>query len=271
MSSDIEIFINNYDFECKLHNFFIMHGSETIVTEICKLLRTNDPIRYNLIITFARDFYIGSDLSNEEKDTYYKTLNRSIFFSILESMLNSEFLTICSSTIYNIGKLSHAENCHLLDDAYRRFYKGNDPVLSYRCLIELQWLECSNNNIYISELINSDDLIDNITLGLLYSHTGDMALNNTADFLTTEIQDIIDYKLNMQNKSDFIETWLWSFENVVQGLHSTLNLSRWNRLDFINFIHLYGSGKSALFSSSQSNIDFYKHIYNKFQSMDNGA
>ena len=99
--------------DCNLRFLLDKYSVEEIVKRIIGWLG-NDTLNYFDTTTFARDFYIGSDLNQEEKDSFYNELQRQGFFEHLNSFLYSTSFPVCSWTIYTIGKFSEPENARFL-------------------------------------------------------------------------------------------------------------------------------------------------------------
>lgn len=130
---DLLFFLQNeYTFDCKLKFWVDKYSIENIVREIVEWLKI-DNLNYFDTTTFARDFYIGSDLSQENKHIFYKELKRQGFFKELNTFLYSNNFSVCSWTIYTIGKFSNNENVDYLETAYETNFSLTNPILSYRC------------------------------------------------------------------------------------------------------------------------------------------
>ena len=149
--------------DCKLRFLLEKFSMKMIVEEVMKLLKEND-LSFIDITTFARDFYIGSDLTNHEKDIYITELKRQGFFHQLNTFLHSDNCNICSWTIYTIGKFSEHENATFLEIAYESKYREANPILAYRCLNELSWLQSEKVENYICELEKSHTIKDSLIL-----------------------------------------------------------------------------------------------------------
>lgn len=135
-------YIGKYD--SQLRHILEEYSITEIVNHIMQWLTIEwtetDNLNYAEITTIARDFYIGSNLTEQEKDEYYVELKQQGFFKALDKNLYSIDIAKCSWTIYTFGKFSNSENATYLETAYEEFYSENNPVLSKRCLNELNWL-----------------------------------------------------------------------------------------------------------------------------------
>jgi hypothetical protein len=91
-------YIGKYD--CQLRHFLQEYSIEEIVNHIMEWLKIewteNDNLNYAEITTIARDFYIGSNLTEKEKDDYYNELKEQGFFTALDKNLYSDEFGKCS-------------------------------------------------------------------------------------------------------------------------------------------------------------------------------
>ena len=140
--------------DCKLRFLLEKFSIQTIVEEMIMWLKEND-LNFIDITTFARDFYIGSDLANHEKYSHITELKQQGFFQLLNTFLYSDDCTSCSWAIYTMGKFSERENATFLEIVYEAKYKEANPILAYRCLSELRWLQSEKVENYICELEKS--------------------------------------------------------------------------------------------------------------------
>lgn len=147
----------------RLRPLLATYTIEDIAARMVSWIETGAADYYDLT-TFARDFYIGSDLSEEEKDRYYSELKEQGFFRQLERFLYSDSLPVASWTIYTIGKFSEPENAGLMERAYETRYAGTNPILSYRCLLELRWLESVKLDRYLEGLRKDNALTARLVL-----------------------------------------------------------------------------------------------------------
>lgn len=156
-------------FDCRLRFLIDKYTVEAIVKSIVQWLREGN-VNYCDATTFARDFYIGSDLTLLEKKRFYRALKKENFFELLETFLYSDIFFVCSWTIYTIGKFSEPENAKLLEIAYETTYKGKNPLLAYRCLSELNWLESAKVEYYLAELEHTNTIAAKLIQLYYYSH-----------------------------------------------------------------------------------------------------
>ena len=149
--------------DCKVRHLLSDFSIDDIVSSIVTWLDQEIMDFYDLT-TFARDIYIGSDLTKKEKKDYYQALVNHGFFSRMNKFLYSSNYGICSWTIYTVGKFSHKENAILLEDAYNRHYKNKNPMLCHRCLGELHWLKPGQAEPYLEELQKNPSLTNLLIL-----------------------------------------------------------------------------------------------------------
>jgi hypothetical protein len=138
--------------ESLLHKY---SGKEYTMQQIAKdvidLLQI-DESNYFDITGFAMDFFLSNFETKEEKNNFYEELKKEGFFSQLNVFLYSDNFSICSWTIYVIGKFSNNENAGYLEMAYETNFRSANPMLSYRCLLELDWLSSSKTADYLASL-----------------------------------------------------------------------------------------------------------------------
>jgi hypothetical protein len=150
-------------YDCQLRYILQEYSIVEIVNHIMQWLKIEwaeaDNLNYADITTIARDFYIGSNLTEQEKDEYYCELEKQGFFITLDKNLYSEDFGKCSWTIYTFGKFSNSINAKYLEAAYEEFYLETNPILSKRCLNELNWLGSKKVEDYLSNLTLPDNFL----------------------------------------------------------------------------------------------------------------
>jgi len=177
-------------FDSRLRYLLAEYSIADLVDHIIKWLKDLDENdlkadeKYRFTLIFARDLFIGSDLSKEEKKKYYQTLKAAGFFQSLNEFLYSNNQGFCSYAIYTIGKFSQPENARYLEEAYEKEYRSVDPSLSYRCLSELSWLGSSQLSKYIDDLKNERNTFSKLTLAMFFRSRSDS--NNEYDRLITD-------------------------------------------------------------------------------------
>ena len=129
--------------DCKLKFLLKQYSYKEIVSEIMVWI-LEKKAAYVDVTMFARDFYIGSDLTKLQSEKFYKELEWQGFFSLLNNFFYDDDAQTCSWTIYTLGKFSRAENAHFLETAYNTHYKIHNPILAARCLFEMRWLKSVN-------------------------------------------------------------------------------------------------------------------------------
>lgn len=152
-----------YKYDCKLNFLIQKYPLEKIVLEIVKLIKIENSDLID-VMTFARDFYIGSDLSKADKIKYYSELKKQKFFEELNNYLYSKNKSISSYTIYTFGKFSKKENSKYLEIAYQKKFKNENSIFSYRALSELKWLKSKKVKEFINELKSEKSFSSKLTL-----------------------------------------------------------------------------------------------------------
>lgn len=206
------------ELDCYLRFLLDEYSIEEIVKEIVGWLKI-DSLNYFDTTTFARDFIIGSDLTEQEKKVFYDELVRQGFFEQLSNFLYSENLSVCSWTIYTIGKFSENENATFLETAYEARYKLTNPILSYRCLSELSWLESKKLDGYLQELELDTSWISKLIL--LYYWLPRGYSSNFKDLLRDKalISFIIPDR-NLVDIEDEVSDRLFAFEQHITELYN---------------------------------------------------
>ena len=152
-----------YNFDCKLRFLLDTYTLKEIATEITGWIGRED-VSYFDALTFARDMYIGSDLTREEKDEYYLELTTLGFFSFLSCCLYSERYGVASYTIYTFGKMWAREYIPVMEAAYEQLYRHTNPMLSWECMFELGWLGSKKVATYQRALARKGSVAAKITL-----------------------------------------------------------------------------------------------------------
>ena len=160
----------NLRINCKLKSLLKQYTVKEIVAEIMSWI-LEKKTRYIDILNFARDFYIGSDLTKKQGEVYYAELEWQGFFSLLNNFLYDDDAQTCSWTIYTIGKFSRKENTHFLETAYETNFKLHHPMLAARCLFEMRWLESDKVEGHLETLKSENTLFSKMTLLYFYEPT----------------------------------------------------------------------------------------------------
>lgn len=233
-------YIGKYD--CQLRHILQEYSIIEIVNRIINWLTTEwtdeNNLNYAEITTIARDFYIGSNLTELEKKDYYKELKEQGFFKVLNSNLYSENFAKCSWTIYTFGKFSNLENAKYLETAYEKLYEKINPILSYRCLNELNWLGSSKVETYLTKLINDNSIISKLTLLMYWEcHCEDDEIDKLLSdkelikFISPNNEDV--------SKDEIMFDRLNNFENYIFKIHNENNNSRMTKNEFVEIARTY--------------------------------
>lgn len=233
-------YIGKYD--CQLRHILQEYSIIEIVNRIINWLTTEwtdeNNLNYAEITTIARDFYIGSNLTELEKKDYYKELKEQGFFKVLNSNLYSENFAKCSWTIYTFGKFSNLENAKYLEIAYEKLYEKINPILSYRCLNELNWLGSSKVETYLTKLINDNSIISKLTLLMYWEcHCEDDEIDKLLSdkelikFISPNNEDV--------SKDEIMFDRLNNFENYIFKIHNENNNSRMTKNEFVEIARTY--------------------------------
>ncbi|HTO15454.1 MAG TPA: hypothetical protein VLZ83_06770 [Edaphocola sp.] len=213
-------YIGKYD--CQLRHILQEYSISEIANHIIQWLsiewKESDNWNYAEITTIARDFYIGSNLTEQEKDAYYRELKQQGFFNVLSTNLYSEDFAKCSWTIYTFGKFSNSENARYLETAYEEIYAENNPILSQRCLNELNCLGSKKVDEYLSQLNNKNDIISKLTLLMYWEGHGE---SKATDRLLSDKKLIkfISPHNEKVSKNEVLFDRLNNFENHIFKLH----------------------------------------------------
>ncbi len=207
------------ELDCNLRFLLDKYSIEEIVREIIRWLSI-DNLNYFDTTTFARDFYIGSDLTQIEKDHFYNELQRQGFFQQLNNFLYSGNYAVCSWTIYTFGKFSNDENSNFLETAFETKYRLTNPILSYRCLNELSWLCSKKVDQYLAGLQIEKSLTAKLIL--LYYYESDSDNSKFKDFLTDKelVSFIIPNDSTIDTEGE-ISNRLFAFENFMTEIYNS--------------------------------------------------
>jgi hypothetical protein len=204
--------------DCKLRFLLGKYSIEEIVRAIVGWLNSGKS-NYFDTTTFARDFYIGSDLTLEEKEIFYSELKRQGFFDRLSELLYSNNFNICSWSIYTIGKFSEEENARYLENAYEKYFISANPILAYRCLKELDWLGSKKAEHYLDELRKGTSIISKLILLFYWEPKSD---NKAFKELITD-KGVLSFLAPSKSIVDMDEASirLFAFENYISELYSS--------------------------------------------------
>ncbi len=230
MDNLLEYIKSEYKLDCKLRFLLNRYSANEIVARIIELLARDRPDTEE-IISFARDFCIGSDLKKTEKNNFYKQLKKQGFFTVLNLFVSASNFGLCSSTINNIGKFSKAENAVLLENVYEKQYKNKSVLLSYKCLSELSWLGSEKVASYLSELESEKTIISNLVLLYYCLRCGsdsdlERLLQNDA------LMQFIHPTASFVNLEHETETRLWGLELYFLKDFGSMELSMLTNSDF---------------------------------------
>ena len=197
--------------DCKLKFLLKQYSYKEIVSEIMTWILEKKST-YMDVTMFARDFYIGSDLTNFQRGKFYKELEWQGFFSLINNCLYDDDAHVCSWTIYTFGKFSVNDNAHFLERVYETHYKIHNPILAARCLGELGCLESKNTEGYVKALYNEDSLWSKL---ILLNHL-ETTCNDTEIHKLLAVNGLQQILLpdNFEINPD-IDPYLWSFERFM--------------------------------------------------------
>ncbi|MGN7783854.1 hypothetical protein ACTJIJ_04985 [Niabella sp. 22666] len=212
------------------------YSMEQIADDILGQLDVNQE-NYFDVTGFAKDFYLSPSLTQDKKRSFYKELKTKDFFKRLNNRLYADHFSICSWTIYIIGKFSNNENAFFLETAYETNFSLTNPMLSYRCLNELSWLNSKKVSKYLAglELENSNTS----KLILLYYWE---SVNNSSQFnqllADKELLGFISPNQLLLNE-EAISDRLLGFENYVSGLYNSTGSNKLDKIEFGNIAKNY--------------------------------
>lgn len=214
-------YIGIYDCQLRyiLNNYSILEIVNSLKNCISVEWSISDNLNYADLLLIARDFYIGSDLTENEKEEYYEELKRQDFFTSLNENLYSNDFRICNCIIYTIGKFSKSENAKYLECAYEDFYSKTNPILAKQCLVELTWLNSEKVKNYVSKLNIQNDIISKITLLMYWETVSDsdkieklITDKKLISFISPENDPLITHDLIMDRMNNF-EIYMLKFNN----------------------------------------------------------
>lgn len=242
--------------DCNLRFLLDKYSIEEIVKEIIGWLNV-EKLNYFDTTTFARDFYIGSDWTQAEKDNFYNELQRQEFFPQLNDFLYSNSFAVCSWTIYTIGKFSHNENVSFLETAYETNYRLTNPILSYRCLNELSWLSSNKVDQYLKELKVNNSWKSKLVL--LYYYESDSDNTKFKELLTDkELTSFIIPKETTIDTEEEISNRLFAFENYITEIYNTE--TQVDKQGFENIARSYFTTFLSDTSVDKAHLEFIKHL-----------
>ncbi len=223
MTSIKEFVLDTYSRTWDNKNLRFLLGNFTIneiAAQIIDWLKSDEENYYDITL-FARDLYIGSDLTENERHRYYNELVRQGFFEILNERLYSDSLGNKSWTVYTIGKFGHPENAVLLEAAYEKEFSITNPILAIKCLFELSFLESKKITRYINTLKDETSISSKIILLCYYFHG---PYEKEFKNILKNNKEVVKFILPSSDKIDLdeIETRLVNFEIFFDRLEYNL-------------------------------------------------
>ena len=197
------------------------YSLEEIANEVINLFNVSNE-NYVDVTGFAKDFYLSSSLTDEQKDLFYDILKTAGFFQQINTNLYSKVFSVCSWSIYVLGKFSSGENAIFLETAYETYFYKN-PMLSYRCLSELEWLNSEKIEQYLSVLKDDQSIISKLTL-LFYWEMRDYSPEFKELLTDVELVEFIGGGQTLDNTAHETSMRLFHFENHISNLYNSVAL-----------------------------------------------
>gem|GEM_PF-3302246 len=236
------------------------YSMEQIANDVINLLNT-DKSNYFDVTGFAKDFYLSSSLTQGEKKHFYNELKAKNFFQSLNTFLYSDDFAVCSWTIYTIGKFSNNENAGYLEAAYETSFGLTNPILSYRCLSELDWLSSEKVEQYLASLKEDNSIISKLTL--LYYWEIKSYSSEFKDLLTDkELIAFVVPNQTLVDTEDEICDRLFSFENHIFELYTSNKKSFIDNNEFESVAEAYfkNYSKPVDEQADKDHQDFLKQL-----------
>jgi hypothetical protein len=210
-----------YYLECKyLISPEMAYSVEEVANEVISVLNAKKE-NYIDVTGFAKDYYLSSSLIDDQKDSFYSILKAAGFFQQVNTSLYSGNFSICSWSIYVLGKFSNGENAVFLETAYETYFLKN-PMLAYRCLSELDWLNSEKTGGYLSALNDERSIISKLILLYYWEiRGGDPTYKNL--LADKELLEFIAPGVVLVDL-DEISMSLFQFENHISGIYDSEGL-----------------------------------------------
>jgi len=240
--------------------FSDQHPIEQIASDVITFLNTDNK-NYFDVTGFAKDFYLASFLTQAEKKYFYKELKSRDFFKQLNTFLYSDNFSICSWTIYTIGKFSNNENASSLEKAYETNFSLTNPILSYRCLNELSWLNSKKTDQYLLDLELDNSKVSNLIL--LYYWETSSGNSKFKELLTDKnLLNFIAPNQNLVDAEEEIRERLFGFENHISELYNSTekNIIDTNEFESIAKKYFRKYIKSVDTQADKDHQDFLKQL-----------
>ena len=195
------------------------HPIEQIASEVLSFFKA-DKNYYFDVTGFAKDFYLAPFLTQVEKEQFYNELKKGSFFEQLIAYLYTDNFSACSWSIYVIGKFSDTENAKYLEEAYETNFSLTNPILSYRCLLELSWLSSNKTDQYLADLQLDNSITSKLVL--LYSWEPDSDSSKLKTLIKDkELINFIDPNRTLVNPEEEVYSRLFAFEMHVTELYNS--------------------------------------------------
>lgn len=252
-----------YYLECKyLISPEAEYSVEDVANEVISLFN-NKKENYIDVTGFAKDYYLSSSLTDDHKDSFYGILKAAGFFQQVSTSLYSKDFSVCSWSIYVLGKFSNGENAVFLETAYETYFLKN-PILSYRCLSELEWLNSEKIDGYLSALNDERSIIAKLILLFYWEIRGD---NPAYRYLLTD-KELIEFIAPGVVLVDREETSmrLFQFENHISGIYDSEGLESIGMDQFESIAKDYFKAYKRVINEDAENEyeEFLKNLGNTF-------
>lgn len=212
------------------------YSVEEVGNEVISLFCA-DKEKYIDVTGFAKDYYLSPSLTVDQKALFYAMLKEAGFFQQVNASLYSDDFSICSWSVYIIGKFSNKENAVYLEAAYVKYLYKN-PMLSYRCLSELRWLRSEKSIIYLSALSTDQSIFSKLILLFYWEIQVDSP--EFRNLLTDkELIEFIAPGIFLADMEDEISMRLLHFENYISGIYDSVGLESVGRDKFENIAKEY--------------------------------
>lgn len=210
---------------------------EKIAEDVLNLLNA-DQENYFDVTGFAKDFYLSAFLTNDEKKLFYQQLKTKDFFKHLNTFLSSNNFSICSWAIYIIGKFSKDENANFLETAYETNFCFTNPILSYRCLNELSWLNSKKSEKYLDDLELDNSKASNLILLYYWKRSADNS--KFSELLSNKqlLNFIAPNQTFLDTEAEICDR-LFSFENYITELYNSALRDNIDRHKFVDIAEEY--------------------------------
>jgi hypothetical protein len=185
--ADVAQYFDHFEDKEWLEQLFARHAVDDVLDAVAALARSGDPSLVVPALKFARDVGLHFILDPAHTDAIRERMPERLFPALADTLCASSW-QVRASAVYTIGKLSFESQAGLLLAAYERA-RDADPLLLYRILTELNWLQPDTHWPLAAQLADHEHyLVRWSLLGVLSSVAFQVGIGDPLDELCAKLE-----------------------------------------------------------------------------------